>query len=156
MAIATLENCYSNLNVFTGVVKIRKGTSCSLLLKTNTLDQVHDTFYQFSQMILKRANAQRAKGVMDPSYARTVKACDTIAVLTGEGHKREQRARRMPVLVAAGLVGAVAYSWWNKALDMRGLGSALVLAAAGIYTIGPSTMKRTTSNLIPANKLIKQ
>ena len=155
MAIATLEKCYSNLNVFTGVVKIRKGTSCKLLLKTNTLDEVHDTFYQFSQMILKRANAQRNKGVVDPSYARTVNACETIANLTGEGHKREQRARRMPVLVAAGLLGAVAYSWWNKALDMRGAGSALLLAAAGIYTIGPSTLKRT-SNLIPANKLIKQ
>lgn len=155
MAIATLEKCYSNLNVFTGVVKIRKGTSCKLLLKTNTLDEVHDTFYQFSQMILKRANAQRAKGVMDPSYSRTVKACETIADLTGEGHKREQRARRMPALVTAGLVGAVAYAWWNKALDMRGLGSALLCAAAGIYTTGPFTIKRT-SNLIPAKKLIKQ
>ncbi|EEC47592.1 predicted protein, partial [Phaeodactylum tricornutum CCAP 1055/1] len=45
MAIATLDKCYHNVNVFTGVVKIRKGLSCKLLLRTNTLSQVHETFY---------------------------------------------------------------------------------------------------------------
>jgi len=48
MAIATLDKCYANPKVFTGVVKIRKGTSCKLILRTNNLDEVHETFYTVS------------------------------------------------------------------------------------------------------------
>lgn len=34
MAIATLERCYNNYNVFTGVVKIRKGEAAKILMET--------------------------------------------------------------------------------------------------------------------------
>ena len=55
MAIATLEKCYANADVFTGVVKIRKGLSCKLILRTNNLDEVHETFYQFATKIVSQA-----------------------------------------------------------------------------------------------------
>jgi farnesyl-diphosphate farnesyltransferase len=157
MAIATLDKCYSNPDVFTGVVKIRKGMSCKLISRTNTLDEVHDTFYQFAQIIMKKANANRAKGVIDPSYSRTLKACETICELTVVGHKRQKRARRMPLAGSMLVLGALgAYQYFvapkDKQMGVRATG---VLVAIGFYTFAPFTI-RSTSNLKDARALKKQ
>jgi farnesyl-diphosphate farnesyltransferase len=82
MAIATLDKLYSNPKVFTGVVKIRKGMSCKLILQTNTLPELHAIFYEFANSILQKARRERNRGVVDPSFDRTVKACDAIVELT--------------------------------------------------------------------------
>ncbi|KAL3757567.1 hypothetical protein ACHAWU_001338 [Discostella pseudostelligera] len=55
MAIATLEKCYHNPNVFTGVVKIRKGTSCLLINSAVDLRGVHDIFHWFAMRIMSKA-----------------------------------------------------------------------------------------------------
>jgi farnesyl-diphosphate farnesyltransferase len=145
MAIATLEKCYANLNVFTGVVKIRKGTSCKLLLKTNTLDEVHDTFYQFASTIIKRAKANRAKGVIDVSYSKTMKACENILDLTFSGHKRQSRARNVPLLFAAVPLAALGASYFPKfSVDIPLIREGLLLAAIGAYTFAPYTIRQTT------------
>merc|ERR1712179_784696 len=78
MAIATLEKCYANLNVFTGVVKIRKGLSCKLISKTNTLSEVHDTFHTFAGYIMAKAKKQKMDGIHDPSHERTIQICQNI------------------------------------------------------------------------------
>lgn len=109
MAIATLNYCYNNSDVFTGVVKIRKGTSCKLILRTNTLNEVHDTFYQFAQGVLRKAEANRSQGVLDPSYSKTVKICNTIMELTVDGHNKERKARQLP-WVASLLVPTVGFA----------------------------------------------
>lgn len=92
MAIATLNKCYNNSDVFTGVVKIRKGLACKLLLNTNTLTEVHYTFDSFAKSIRKEAKRAKAGGVEDPSFERILQACDKISeateVSTGSRHKR--------------------------------------------------------------------
>eukprot|EP00536_Pseudo-nitzschia_multiseries_P017767 jgi/Psemu1/52461/gm1.52461_g len=90
MAIATLNYCYNNSNVFTGVVKIQKGTSCHLILRTHTLDEVHDTFYQFARGILQKAAANRSQGVLNLSYSRTVKICATLMELSANRQSRKR------------------------------------------------------------------
>jgi farnesyl-diphosphate farnesyltransferase len=151
MAIATLEKCYANTNVFTGVVKIRKGTSCKLLLKTNTLDEVHDTFYQFSDAIIKRAMANRANGDLDPSYSRTLKACETIKELTAVGHKRQQSARQKPMMTAGLLlVGSIASK--SLSVNIPGFQEGLLLLAIGVFTFGPFAIPQN-SNLKSASAL---
>lgn len=40
MAIATLERCYDNPKVFTGVVKIRKGEAVRLMLAATNVTSV--------------------------------------------------------------------------------------------------------------------
>jgi hypothetical protein len=72
MAIATLDKVFNNLDVFTGVVKIRKGLSCQLLLNTNTKLEVNATFARFAKSIMSQATKS------DPSYSRTMKACENI------------------------------------------------------------------------------
>ena len=44
MAIATLARCYNNHGVFTGVVKIRKGEACSLMMQAVNMEQTLDIF----------------------------------------------------------------------------------------------------------------
>jgi hypothetical protein len=60
-----------------------------MILRTNNLAQVHETFYQFAQSIIKQAASQRSRGVVDPLYNGTVRACVTIMDLTeSQAHKQ--------------------------------------------------------------------
>jgi len=76
MAIATLEKCYNNPQVFSGVVKIRKGTSCHIITTCSDLYQVKQWFYYFTSSIVSRIPQN------DPNKERTLAACDAIISLT--------------------------------------------------------------------------
>ena len=54
MAIATLEACFNNPKVFTGVVKIRKGLTARLLLDSASLDGVHFWFHALAKRVIER------------------------------------------------------------------------------------------------------
>jgi farnesyl-diphosphate farnesyltransferase len=163
MAIATLDKCYANPDVFTGVVKIRKGLSCKLILRTNNLAQVHETFYQFAQSIIQQAASQRSRGVVDPSYNRTVRACETIMDLTESQARKQSRSRLMrstvctvPVIAAA-LLRYVSVR--PSASDRSGgkwqtaIQTGLIVSAVALYRWGPWTVR---SNLKPADDLKKK
>jgi hypothetical protein len=146
MAIATLNSCYNNADVFTGVVKIRKGCACKLILRTNTPDEVHDTFYQFSQGMLRKAETNRSQGVLDPSYSRTVKICRTIMETTAEGHNRERKARQLPWMASL-LVPAVgvAASMAMKGGDVgKKLPQSLALLGLGAFTFTPYLLPKSS------------
>ncbi len=90
MAIATLDKCFHNADVFTGVVKIRKGLSCKLINNTNDVAGVHAVFFDFAMNISKTAKKARASGFMDPSFDRTIDICKTICALSRpQGLKRK-------------------------------------------------------------------
>ena len=83
MAIATLDKCFHNADVFTGVVKIRKGMSCLLINDTVDMYGVHGIFHRFARSIMSKADSVRSKvGYVDPSYDRIIRACHTIIELT--------------------------------------------------------------------------
>lgn len=93
MAIATLEKLYHNADVFTGVVKIRKGLSCKLIMNTSNLNEVHATFEKFSSSIKNKAIKNRTKddsnaSKEDSSFERTLEACDKICDLSGSKSRR--------------------------------------------------------------------
>lgn len=56
MAIATLAKVYNNPNVFTGVVKIRKGLTAKLMLEAVDYDSLKRYFNLFARDILSRLN----------------------------------------------------------------------------------------------------
>jgi farnesyl-diphosphate farnesyltransferase len=93
MAIATLDKCFHNRDVFTGVVKIRKGMSCKLINNTNDAAGVHSVFHEFAKSIAKQAMKAKAGGFEDPSYDRTMIVCEKIISLTKvEATKAKQSA----------------------------------------------------------------
>lgn len=89
MAIATLDKCYHNEDVFTGVVKIRKGLSCKLINNTNDVAGVHAVFYKFAKSVAKQAMKAKATGFEDPSFDRTIAICQKICDLTRAEVKKQ-------------------------------------------------------------------
>lgn len=104
MAIATLAKCYANDKVFTGVVKIRKGLSCKLILRATNLAAVHCTFYEFAKSIERKAHKLKRSGFEDPNMDKLLDACELITIMTGPAHQRQQRAKLLPMALVAAVV----------------------------------------------------
>ena len=51
MAIGTLERCYNNYAVFTGVVKIRKGEAVRMMMEATNIESMKGIMYHFSQKV---------------------------------------------------------------------------------------------------------
>eukprot|EP01135_Chromosphaera_perkinsii_P001147 Nk52_evm4s159 gene=Nk52_evmTU4s159 len=72
MAIATLSACFNNINVFRGVVKIRKGEAVKLILECRNMDYLYLIFFNFATDIESRIDEK------DPSATRTRSLCREI------------------------------------------------------------------------------
>ncbi|KAL2490667.1 Squalene synthase [Abeliophyllum distichum] len=57
MAIGTLALCYNNVQVFRGVVKMRRGLTARVIHRTKTMSDVYGAFYDFSRMLKSRYDA---------------------------------------------------------------------------------------------------
>eukprot|EP00300_Choanocystis_sp_HF-7_P015024 c18910_g1_i2.p1 GENE.c18910_g1_i2~~c18910_g1_i2.p1 ORF type:complete len:691 (+),score=152.13 c18910_g1_i2:46-2118(+) len=79
MAIATLAKCYNNSDVLTGVVKIRKGLTCKLILQCTDLEGVKIVFNDFLLHIKSVALGNLS---LDPNANNTILACDKALLLT--------------------------------------------------------------------------
>jgi len=77
MAIATLAEVYNNPKVFQGVVKIRKGLSCKIILETKDFEYVRSSFRYFLNQIRKRIPRT------DPSSSKTIQRVDSALRLLG-------------------------------------------------------------------------
>eukprot|EP00804_Cyclotella_cryptica_P020758 CCRYP_016593-RA/>CCRYP_016593-RA protein AED:0.31 eAED:0.31 QI:72/1/1/1/1/1/3/44/784 len=160
MAIATLDKCYHNEDVFTGVVKIRKGMSCLLINNTTDVFGVHSIFNKFASKISKKAESVRKSGFKDPSYDRTIQACQTILELTdaeiqnGTSHGSLMKGT---VVVASVAAGCLTYKSPMGASRSASLTTA-ALASLGIYSFFRMGFKKfigtsSSSSLLPASKL---
>jgi farnesyl-diphosphate farnesyltransferase len=84
MAIATLAKVYNNPNVFTGVVKIRKGLAALMMLNTNDVDDVFAYFEKFANEMFKKVP------VNAPHSNEMKNILNKIIALTGPGHLPEE------------------------------------------------------------------
>jgi farnesyl-diphosphate farnesyltransferase len=82
MAIATLAELYDNPQVFTGVVKIRKGMAAKLIVESSDPACVHKWFQHFARQILARVSSPSHQ--TDPNAANTKSICQKILHLTSE------------------------------------------------------------------------
>ncbi len=124
MAIATLDKCFNNPDVFTGVVKIRKGLSCKLINNTNDIMGVHSVFNEFAQSISEKAKKAKLSGLDDPSYEQTIKACDNICELTKVASNQQKALMRTNMqLLAVICIGFV-------------LNHIIVVGAASAFLVG--------------------
>lgn len=100
MAIATLGLCFDNGDVFTGVCKVRKGLTVKMIMSCTDMDALNFWFAKIARSIKGRARRD------DPSYARTVAACDAIVAAAGGGTKTPFLAS--PLFFAAVMAPVVA------------------------------------------------
>ena len=89
MAIATLSELYNNPEVFTGVVKIRKGMAAKLIIDSKDLYGVHKWFEKFAKSIKSRIPKN------DPNAQLTHQICDKVIELTAQ---RSQMSRQLDLL----------------------------------------------------------
>ncbi|PON99886.1 Isoprenoid synthase domain containing protein [Trema orientale] len=72
MAIGTLAMCYNNIEVFRGVVKMRRGLTAKVIDRTNTMADVYGAFYDFSCMLKSKVD------INDPNAKKTLSRLETI------------------------------------------------------------------------------
>jgi len=145
MAISTLDKLYANPDVFTGVVKIRKGLSCKLLLRTNNLYELHSIFHQFATSIATKAQKRQKAGLDDPSFDRTMQACHAIIELT-MAKTNQHRSTSISYFALVGLWGAVLWT---------GKDQMTMIAIAALMTFIVSPWRAPPNSLKPAH-LLKQ
>ncbi|KAF5448894.1 hypothetical protein F2P56_029389 [Juglans regia] len=72
MAIGTLALCYNNIEVFRGVVKMRRGLTAKVIYRTKTMADVYGAFFDFSCMLKSKVNKN------DPNATKTLSRLDAI------------------------------------------------------------------------------
>lgn len=122
MAIATLAELYNNHNVFTGVVKIRKGFAAKLILDTKSVGGLHKWFNVLARDILRRIPSD------DPNADATKLVCQKIVKLT------DFEAQRALAGSYAQVVATV---------------SPVVMAWSGYHLFGTSSLINGKFNLVP-------
>ncbi|XP_016432791.1 squalene synthase-like isoform X2 [Nicotiana tabacum] len=72
MAIGTLAKCYNNIEVFRGVVKMRRGLTAKVIDRTRNMADVYGAFYDFSCILKSKVEYK------DPNAAKTLRRLETI------------------------------------------------------------------------------
>nr|ARE29883.1 squalene synthase [Trichosanthes kirilowii] len=72
MAIGTLALCYNNVEVFRGVVKMRRGLTAKIIDRTKTIADVYGSFFDFSVMLKAKVNSN------GPNAAKTLSRIEAI------------------------------------------------------------------------------
>lgn len=103
MAIATLDEVYNNPEVFRGVVKIRKGLACRMILESGDLEGIFAWFNKLSSAIAKRVPAS------DPCASRTAEVCKIAMEMTNPSGKADAMSGRTWVILALPVLLSAAY-----------------------------------------------
>ncbi|KAI0237915.1 Squalene synthase [Lamellibrachia satsuma] len=115
MAVATLERCYNNPAVFTGVVKIRKGEAVKMMMEATTMDSVKAIFSHFTTHIKERIPAN------DPSVTKTRAIVDRTLTLTKVEQPYVSTSAYYPLYVScAMLMGAIVWQYWTGISNVVG------------------------------------
>ena len=78
MAIATLELCFQNGNMFERNVKISKGQACQIMIESSqNLEVVAELFRGYARKILKKNNPR------DPNFLKISMTCSKVCISVG-------------------------------------------------------------------------
>ncbi|KAG4985131.1 hypothetical protein JHK86_032822 [Glycine max] len=72
MAIGTLALCYNNIEVFRGVVKMRRGLTAKVIDRTKTMADVYGAFFDFASMLEPKVDKN------DPNATKTLSRLEAI------------------------------------------------------------------------------
>ncbi|KAK9051959.1 hypothetical protein SSX86_028587 [Deinandra increscens subsp. villosa] len=85
MAIGTLTLCYNNVEVFRGVVKLRRGLTAKIIDRTKTMADVYGAFYDFSSLLRSKVNLK------DPNAHTTISRIEATQKICRELGTLEKR-----------------------------------------------------------------
>nr|USU43500.1 squalene synthase [Polygonatum sibiricum] len=81
LAIGTLALCYNNLEVFRGVVKMRRGLTAKVIDQTRTMSDVYGAFYEFSSLL--KSKVDKSDPNADLTHKR-IEAIQKICISSGK------------------------------------------------------------------------
>ncbi|KAK3195384.1 hypothetical protein Dsin_026694 [Dipteronia sinensis] len=82
MAIGTLALCYNNIEVFRGVVKMRRGLTAKVIDQTKTMADVYGAFYDFSCMLKSKIDYAHPNAFKTSSRVEAIqKTCQDSGLL---------------------------------------------------------------------------
>lgn len=109
MAIATLERCYNNPAVFTGVVKIRKGEAVKMMMGVSNIERVKAIVHHFTTRIADRIPKD------DPCAEQTVDVCQKALDQSQTSQEYLTSSIYPPLYVSCAMViAAIAYNYWSQ------------------------------------------
>lgn len=85
MSIGTLALCYNNIQVFRGVVKMRRGLTAIVIDQTNTMPDVYGAFYDFACMMKPKVDKK------DPNAIKTLNRIEAIQKICRDSGTLNQR-----------------------------------------------------------------
>ncbi|KAI8028423.1 Squalene synthase 2 [Camellia lanceoleosa] len=85
MAIGTLALCYNNIEVFRGVVKMRRGLTAKVIDRTKTMSDVYGAFFDFSCMLKSKVNKS------DPNAMKALSRLEAIQKICRESETLNKR-----------------------------------------------------------------
>jgi len=113
MAIATLERCYNNPHVFSGVVKIRKGEAVRLMMEATNMKKLYAIFVYFLHQIKLRIPSE------DPCQARTHAIIDKCLSLCQTDNTFSVTSYASTMYASATLLAAtVCYNYGTALVDI--------------------------------------
>ncbi|OIT05553.1 PREDICTED: squalene synthase-like [Nicotiana attenuata] len=98
MAIGTLTMCYNNVEVFRGVVKMRRGLSAKVFDQTKTMEDVYGAFFHFSSILKSKVDNN------DPNATNTLKRIESIMKTCSGTLTKRNKPNYIPTLIIVFLV----------------------------------------------------
>ncbi|XP_013379159.1 squalene synthase-like [Lingula anatina] len=109
MAIGTLERCYNNPGVFTGVVKIRKGEAVRMMMYATSLEGVKAIMYHFTAQILHSIPST------DPSQNITRRCCHQVLERSCTDKDYTSSGQFFPLYVSCSMMlAAIMWQYWTS------------------------------------------
>ncbi|KAB2603221.1 squalene synthase-like [Pyrus ussuriensis x Pyrus communis] len=112
MAIGTLALCYNNIEVFKGVVKMRRGLTAKVIDRTKSMDDVYGAFFDFASVIKSKVDKN------DPHATKTlsrVEAGQKLCRDSGALSKRKSyiinNEQNSTLIVALFIILAIVYAY---------------------------------------------
>ncbi|XP_008796681.1 squalene synthase 1-like isoform X2 [Phoenix dactylifera] len=101
MAIGTLALCYNNVEVFRGVVKMRRGLTARVIDQTRSMSDVYGAFFEFSSLLKSKIDDNDPNASLTRHRVEAIqKACISSGLLNKRGyHMYESRLQYNSVLV---------------------------------------------------------
>ncbi|CAN6687375.1 unnamed protein product [Malus baccata var. baccata] len=112
MAIGTLALCYNNIEVFRGVVKMRRGLTAKVIDRTKSIDDVYGAFFDFASVIKSKVDKN------DPHATKTLIRVEAVQKLcrdSGALSKRKSyiinNEQNSTLIVALFIILAIIYAY---------------------------------------------
>ncbi|KAK1643306.1 hypothetical protein QYE76_061111 [Lolium multiflorum] len=108
MAIGTCAICYNNVNVFRGVVKMRRGLTARIIDETKSMSDVYSAFYEFSSLIESKIDDNDPSSALTRKRVEAIKkTCKSSGLLKRRGYDLEKSQYRHMLIMLALLLVAI-------------------------------------------------